>query len=540
MSRQVRKILFLAANPKNSNPLRLDEEIREIELGLRRARLREQFELEQRWAVRPRDLQRALLEVKPQIIHFSGHGTGEEGLVLEDELAHPKLVLAKALSELFQLFSGHIECVLLNACYSSFQAEVIVNHISYVIGMSQEIKDKSALEFAIGFYDALGAGESIEFAYKYGCNSIHLTGIEEHLIPILKKKSSNSNNSLTELTNLDNPRGIIDINSPFYLERPPIEQICYQTIIQPRAFIRIKAPWQMGKSSLMIRILHYASQKSHRTMTLNLQEVESKIFMNYDKFLYWFCYKITEKLNLHEKLENELEKYWNKNNFLGLNGICTRYIQKLIYEIDEPLVIAIDELDLIYQNLILAKDFLSLLRAWNHLTNISGKLKFIIVHCQDINLLGDNNSSPFNIGTTIELTEFNQEQIIDLTTRYNLNLSDKEVKKIINIIGGHPYLVKKAFYELKQQKLTFKIFLQKLLKGEFFSDHLYCLLSFLENNIDLKENMKIIVNSTLPISLNSINTSLKLKSLGLIKINGNCCEPFCNLYRQFFQIHLVS
>ncbi|NES01160.1 MAG: TIR domain-containing protein, partial [Symploca sp. SIO1B1] len=52
------------------------------------------------------------------------------------------------------------------------------------------IGDSAAIEFAVGFYDALGAGESVEFAYKLGCNAIRMAGISEYLTPVLKKKSA--------------------------------------------------------------------------------------------------------------------------------------------------------------------------------------------------------------------------------------------------------------------------------------------------------------------------------------------------------------
>ncbi|AUT00731.1 CHAT domain-containing protein [Nostoc sp. CENA543] len=183
-----RTILFLAANPKGTTRLRLDEEIREIDAGLERAKRREQFILQQKWAVRARDVQRALLDFNPQIIHFSGHGGGEEGLVLEDETGTPKLVDTEALAALFELFSDRLECIILNACYSKVQACAIARHVPYVIGMSQEIGDIAAIEFAVGFYDALGAGKSVEFAYKSGCVNIRMAGVAEHLTPVLQPK----------------------------------------------------------------------------------------------------------------------------------------------------------------------------------------------------------------------------------------------------------------------------------------------------------------------------------------------------------------
>src|SRR5689334_16433168 len=147
----VKKILILAANPIGTSYLRLDEELREIGEGLQRAQKRDQFSLEQKLAVRPQDIQRALLDIKPQIIHFSGHGAGEEGLFFEDETGQPKLVNGAALAYLFELFANQIECVVLNGCYSEVQAKAIAQYINYVIGMRKAIGDRAAIKFAVGF-----------------------------------------------------------------------------------------------------------------------------------------------------------------------------------------------------------------------------------------------------------------------------------------------------------------------------------------------------------------------------------------------------
>jgi hypothetical protein len=178
-------ILILAANPADSARLRLDEEIREIENGLGRAKHREQFTLEAKWAVRPRDVQRAMLDYEPNIIHFCGHGGGNEGIAFEDDQGNTRLVQTEALAGLFELFADKIQCVVLNACYSEVQAKAIARHVPYVVGMNKAIGDKAAVEFAVAFYDAIGAGKSIEFAYKLGRNAIQMAGIPEHLTPVL-------------------------------------------------------------------------------------------------------------------------------------------------------------------------------------------------------------------------------------------------------------------------------------------------------------------------------------------------------------------
>lgn len=198
----VKKILLLSANPQNTTKLRLDEEVREITEGLRRSKGRDNFIIESRMAVRPDDLRRAILDFEPQIVHFCGHGEADGGLVLENVIGQPESVKPEAVAGLFELFTGQVECVLLNACYSEKQADAIVEHIDYVIGMKRAIGDEAAIKFAVGFYDALGAGRPIEMAHRFGVNAIQLGGISEELTPIIKKKTSIStiagNSSLSQ------------------------------------------------------------------------------------------------------------------------------------------------------------------------------------------------------------------------------------------------------------------------------------------------------------------------------------------------------
>lgn len=182
------KILIVAANPKDTSRLRLDEEVREIEQALHRSSRRAAFALKAIWAPRSRDLRRALLDEQPQIVHFSGHGD-VDGLVLENATGDAVVVSPEALRNLFNLFSDSLECVLLNACYSKVQASALATRISHVIGMEEEIADDSALEFSVGFYDALSAGRSVEQAFQFGCNAIELLGRPNKPQPVILSKS---------------------------------------------------------------------------------------------------------------------------------------------------------------------------------------------------------------------------------------------------------------------------------------------------------------------------------------------------------------
>jgi hypothetical protein len=182
-------ILFAAADPTDASRLRLGQEFREIQEKIKISKLRETVKLElPQLSLRPADLTQALLDIQPQIIHFSGHGTSKGALCFEDQTGLTQLVQPDALAALFEQFSTQVSCVLLNACYSEVQAKAIAQYIDHVIGMNQEIGDKAAIAFAIGFYQALGAGKTIEESYKFGCIQIRMQNIPEHLTPVLITK----------------------------------------------------------------------------------------------------------------------------------------------------------------------------------------------------------------------------------------------------------------------------------------------------------------------------------------------------------------
>ena len=183
-----KSILLIAAHPKGTRVVRLQEEEREIKQRLRLAGYGK-VPINSIEATRPRDIPQAMLDFRPQIVHFSGHGAGQDGLVFENVIGEEQLISSEALANLFRLFANRVECVVLNACYSEFQAKAIAQHVNYVIGMSQDIGDRAAIIFSIGFYSALGAGEPIELAYEFGCSAIELEGVPESLTPVLIKKS---------------------------------------------------------------------------------------------------------------------------------------------------------------------------------------------------------------------------------------------------------------------------------------------------------------------------------------------------------------
>lgn len=185
MQIQKPKILFLTANPKSVVKLRLDEEVREIEQKVMLAQKKDQIILVNKGAVRIGDLQLYLNQERPTVVHFCGHGTSEGRIVLEDNSGNPRAVPPEALARVFEFLKDNIRCVVLNACFSSEQANAISQHIDCVVGMSSSISDKAAIAFTSAFYLAIASERSVRGAFDQGKTELMLCEIPEEHIPQL-------------------------------------------------------------------------------------------------------------------------------------------------------------------------------------------------------------------------------------------------------------------------------------------------------------------------------------------------------------------
>ena len=334
------------------------------------------------------------------------------------------------------------------------------------------------------------------------------------------------------------PGGQVELTSCFYIDRPPIESRCYETIAQPGALIRIKAPRQMGKTSLMARILHHAEQQGSRTVALSFQLANRKIFANSDTFLQWFCASIGQELGMLE----QLPKCWQLADLIGSNQCCKAYFEQyLLSESSRPLTLGLDESDRLFESPEIADDFFGLLRALHEEAkrrDIWKKLRLIVVHSTEVYIPMDVNKSPFNVGLPIDLPEFNSQQVQDLAKRHGLNWSDGEVVELMGLVGGHPYLVRLAMYRISRQDVSFNQ-LVKLPPTEagIYSDHLRRHLWNLEKYSELMEAMREVVSVSEPVRLRS-ELGFKLNSMGLVKLEGNNYIPRCRLYEEYFRDRL--
>lgn len=335
------------------------------------------------------------------------------------------------------------------------------------------------------------------------------------------------------------PGGTVFLKSSLYLERPPIESDCYQEILQPGALIRIKAPRQMGKTSLMARILAHAREQGYQAMPLSFQQADSTLLSNLDQFLRWFCEQVGRKL----KRLNQLEAYWSG---YGIKDRCNAYFEEcLLEEIETPLVLGLDEVDRVFLHGEVADDFFALLRSWYEFarygdfsSEIWEKLRLVIVHSTEVYVPLNINQSPFNVGKNVELPEFSPVQVQDLAQRYGLGWGTHQVEQLMNLVGGDPYLVQKALYHIRRQDETPEQLGQIApTEAGIYSDHLRRHLWILRQYPNLAEAFRQVVIKNKPVELDA-ELAFKLDSMGLVKLQGNEVIPRCDLYRYYFRDHL--
>jgi diguanylate cyclase (GGDEF)-like protein len=339
--------------------------------------------------------------------------------------------------------------------------------------------------------------------------------------------------------NITLPGDPLPFDSQFYIERPPIESDAYTELVKPGSLIRIKAPRHMGKSSLMLQLIHQAQIHEYSVVTIDFKLIDRETFFSLNNFLRWFCINVARQLSLISYLDD----YWDEE--IGCKVSASIYFEGyLLEQIKSPLVLILNEVDYIFQYQQIAQDFLLLLRNWHEQakqTPIWENLRLVLLHSTEVYIPLNINQSPFNVGLSLKLPEFTVEQVTKLAKQYELDWCDSQaVENLMYWVGGQPYLIHQALYYLHQQKVSLPELLDNCVSNNgIYSRYLINILNILQKDAELSEAYSQILNFT-DSSIN-LSTSLvyKLDSLGLIKLSGDNYEPFCEMYRLFFQKHLL-
>lgn len=462
---------------------------------------------------------------------------GGDGLIFHSDREKYKLASGEALADLIAR-CAQAECVLLNACDSKEQALAIHQHVNYVIGMNRSIGDRTAIEFSSGFYEALWAGKSYIDAYEIGRNAIDFENKAQSSVPEMMVREF----SMPELaSSLEAPYSPVRIRSPFYVERPPVEEDCYKALEKPSSLVRLNAARQMGKSSLMFRIQKHGREKDYYCISINFRQADFEVFESSERFLRWFCAITAEEANIDISIDEAIDTVW-KTKSLANKRKCTNFFEKyLLKRIGKPLLLCLDEVDLVLEHQKVYQDFFSMIRAWHEnggTKEIWQNLRLAIAHSREVYPTLKMNESPFNVGIPIKLPELSTCQVEGLARKHGLRLSKEDLSSLMRMVGGHPYLVRVALYKLVREQSSLSQFIKLAPTEEGpYEDHLRRHLASIKEDEELAVALRNIVSSDEPIEVDS-NEAFQLASMGLLKRRGNAVEPLCDLYRQYFKERL--
>lgn len=351
-------------------------------------------------------------------------------------------------------------------------------------------------------------------------------------------QESSSETSVDMLTGLLQAplKGQIPLDSPFYLYRPPVEKLFGREILRPGSLIRIRAPRQFGKTSLIAQGLSQAEEQGLRSAVVSLQLTDRAVLGNLNKFLQWLCLVVSKSLGM----PNRLDEVWNP--MFGSNYSCTDYFESyLLPGAEAPLLLVLDEVNALFSYPDVAVDFFGMLRAWyersRHNTegsDIWQRLRLVIVYSTEVFLPLNVHQSPFNVGLLLELPAFTEAQVQELAIRYGLSAVDRLAAELTNFLGGHPYLTQLALFHLSQQNNDLNHLLETAIAPtSIFDSHLRQQLSYLELQPALKEAMQQVIGSSIGVALHP-NQAFQLQGSGLVRFQNQLAVCSCQLYQRYF------
>lgn len=337
------------------------------------------------------------------------------------------------------------------------------------------------------------------------------------------------------------PNGPVPIDSNLYISRPPVEELAYGEIVQPGSFICVKAPRKMGKTSLNLRILDRAANLGYKNVNLDFQQADKAVFATLDKFLRWFCANVSRELGVEARLDD----YWDEE--MGSKVSCSLYFEAhLLSSLESAVVIILNEVDLVFEHPEIAADFLPLLRSWYEQAkrvDIWQKLRLVLTYSTEIIVPLKLSQSPFNVGLPLKLSPFTKEQVQDLAVRHDLNwMDERNIDRLMEMVGGHPYLVRLALYHLALdgEAQSLELLLQQApTEAGIYNSHLRQYVSILQEDLQLKSVFCELIGAESPMKFDPLVT-YKLQSMGLIKLDGDYASVACELYRLYFRRQLCD
>lgn len=329
---------------------------------------------------------------------------------------------------------------------------------------------------------------------------------------------------------LGSPEGTMPHQSPLYIERDS-DQEAIRALNEIGVTIVIKGPRQMGKSSLLNRLMVDGGRRGMKTAFIDFQMIEKGTIENADIFYRQF----SSLLSWEFEVEDRTEEFWKIP--LGHVQKTTNYVTKyLLKELpDKQLLLAMDEVERMFTSPF-RSDFFSMLRSWHNNRARGGDwMRFnmaLVTSTEPYQLIADLNQSPFNVGTVVAPKDFTLQQVVDLNHRHGTPLNLGQTQKLFDLLGGHPYLTRRALYLIASKHSTFDDIIKNACEddgpfGDHLRNHLFRMIDYRELKVGLTQ---VITHQR----CTDEHIFFRLRGAGLVKRVGSDVLPRNELYARYF------
>jgi hypothetical protein len=331
------------------------------------------------------------------------------------------------------------------------------------------------------------------------------------------------------------PGGVVRLRDKFYVEREADAQLKAQ-VVKWGSTTTIRAPRQTGKTSLLMRGIHYAREQGINAAFLDFQSLGSDQWTSLDVFLRQLAETICDELGMDEET---VEQAWRGKR--STTQKLLRFMEKYVLPaFDEPIVLAMDEADHLFQANFY-KDFFALLRSWHNrraLRQVWQKFNMVLVISTEPYLLIDDvYQSPFNVGLDLDLADLDATQVRDLNQRHDSPLAGSDLPHLMTLLHGHPFLTRRALYVMATQRMTWAELVRDAPSDHGpFGDHLRRQHWVIRDKTKLKEALKEIIKTG---RCSDEESLFRLLRAGLVQGSGDVCACRCDLYKLYFKDRLL-
>ncbi|MBE9260852.1 AAA-like domain-containing protein [Microcystis sp. LEGE 00066] len=318
-----------------------------------------------------------------------------------------------------------------------------------------------------------------------------------------------------------------------YVKRPPLEENCLKVLQQEQSLLRIRAPHNSGKTRLVNWLVHHLKQDNYQPVIIDCEEEKATIALSCEDLLLSICRTITQELKINESL---LDKFWSRP---GTPAHKTRrYLEEYVLQPSaNPLVFVFEKFDTILETETLGNEICGILRSWHERRSQPWrKLRLIIIHSTEFYSNYDFYASPLiGVGYVASLSDFNTEQVLSFAQVHGINWTLSDVNKVMNLVGGNPYLIKLILVKLQEGNSLEKVLDDALQGREPFQSHFFLLMRYLKSNANLRNIFRQILQKKALTPAQMKGESVQfLERLGLIDKNYDTLEVRCNLYQVYF------